>query len=71
MDQDKLNQDIGFIKAKVENIEKLDKKIDNIDKRLDKVDSAISKIIGYATGAGAVVSLVIVFGKDYISNLLK
>jgi hypothetical protein len=71
MDQDQLNQDIGYIKAKVEGIEKLEKKIDNLDTRLDRVDKSMSKIIGYATGAGAVVSVIIVFTKDFFTNLLN
>lgn len=79
MKQEELYEAIGYIRAKVENIElkvnSLDKKFDeglaNIDHRVDKVENIVSKIIGYATGAGAVAGIIIAFGRDYILQIFK
>lgn len=69
MKQEELHEAIGYIKAKVEKVDCIEKKIDKLDDRIDRVERNVSRIIGYATGAGATAGIVIAFAKDYIKKL--
>lgn len=60
---DKLHEDLGYIRAKVE-------KIDSIDDRLRGVEGKMNSILGYATAVSAFFSLLIVLLKDKFSKYI-
>jgi len=57
-----LLQDIGYIKGKVE-------KIDGIDARVLTIEKRVSRIMGWASGAGAVFGLTFALAKDWIKGV--
>jgi len=54
----KLFEDIGYIKGKVEDIPK-------ITERLDQVEDKVSHIYGYASGLGAFFGLAVALFKEW------
>lgn len=57
--QRQVSEDIGYIRAKVESIDK-------INDRLAKVEDKVSHMLGWASGAGAVLGVVGAYIKDWI-----
>ena len=48
--------------------EKVDTKFDSLDKRVDALNSQVSRILGWASGAGAIMGLAFAYIKDKIFN---
>lgn len=68
--QTKISEDVGYIRAKVERIDILEKKMEVFDKRFDGIEKKISHILGWASGAGAVAGVVFVLIREWFKKLL-
>jgi len=70
MNEDQLYQDLGYIKAKVEKIDCLEKKIDGLDKRLEGVERKMVWVFGWASGVALAATFVWTYLKDKILRII-
>ena len=63
MPNNQLFEDLGYIKAKVE-------KLDGMERRLLRIEKQVNWIYAYAAGVAAIFSLGFMFIKDKFKNLL-